>query len=240
MQGNLPGQDDGVVVHGTQQVMRQGQLDRSGGILRGEWPIGVGQPAGGAPGEPFDDRDDGGASSCQTFGDVVNDRGAAWRQSGGERPQQACRGSHHVHSVVILEQQEDVSEVVKRRIDVSRGGQKSRARPWRRGWPVWPISGVTAFPRFPLLPTPRAGVGRACHDDVATRHVAQRSGSGEYAQLPGIEGLDSCPCRCRRRGALGEVGQGPWRRVGEIGAQGEQLGELLGGQAPQFPGNSDG
>ena len=70
-----------MVVHGTQQVMRQSQLDRSGGVLWGEWPVGVGQSAGGAPGEPFDDRDDGGASSCQTFGDVVNDRGAAWSSS---------------------------------------------------------------------------------------------------------------------------------------------------------------
>jgi len=83
-------------------------------------------------------------------------------------------------------------------------------------------------------------VWRACHDDVAARYVAQGDGSGEYPQLPGIEGLDSCPCRCRRRGALGEVGQGSWRRVGEIGTQGEQLGELLDRQAPQFAGNGDG
>ena len=141
---------------------------------------------------------------------------------------------------MVLEQQEDGPEVVKGRVDVCLGGQKSRARPWRRGWPVWPISGVTAFVRFPLLLTPRAGVGRACHDDVAARYVAQGDGGGEYAQLPGIEGLHGRPCRGCRRGALGEVGQGPWRRVGEIGAQSEQLGELLGGQAPQFPGNSDG
>ena len=33
---------------------------------------------------------------------------------------------------------------------------------------------------------------------------------------------------------------GPHNTFGAVGAQGEQLGELLGGQAPQFPGNGDG